>query len=1040
MSQVGQLERATQNRVIQLFSEELGYDYWGNWEERPNNSNIEEAHLSAWLGKRGFTGAQIGQAINKLQRAADKGGRDLYYVNQEVYQRLRYGVDVQVAAGDKHEKVALIDWERPEANDFALAEEVTLTGGHERRPDLVLYVNGIAVGVIELKRSCVGLGEGIRQLLSNQQPAFNEWFFSTVQLVFAGNDAEGLQYGTVGTEEKYFLKWKEAIEDDAGSKLDKYLRKMCRKDRLIELMHDFVLFDGGVKKVPRVHQYFGVKAAQEHVKRHAGGIIWHTQGSGKSIVMVLLAQWILEHNAGARIVIVTDRDELDKQIEGVLKQSGVVPENDKVRATSGQDLMRKLGRSNPRLICSLVHKFGQRGEADFDEFIRELETGPSKTQGEVFVFVDECHRTQSGKLNTAMQAIMPNAVFIGFTGTPLLKDDKPKTLEVFGDYIHTYKFSEAVEDDVVLDLMYEARDIDQRLGSVDKIDQWFDAKTGGLNDWQKDELKKKWGTMQKVLSSKSRMSQVVADIAFDFSVKPRLSNQRGNAILVAKSIYEACRYFELFNTKESGFYGKCAVITSYDPHVGDLSKEEAGVSTETDKQVIYRVYEKLLEDVVPLPHQSKTKTYEDTAKQQFIKEPARMKLLVVVDKLLTGFDAPPCTYLYIDKTMKDHGLFQAICRTNRLDGEDKEFGHIVDYMDLFKSVEDALAVYSSELDHSSGGASPEVLLKDRLKKGRERLDSALEKLARLCEPVEPPQGDAEHIRYFCGNTEIATDLEDHEPQRTALYKGTASLVRAYANLSDEMPAAGYSEADCGRIKEALGRYTRLREIIKQASGEYLDTKAYEADMRHLIDNYITAEEPEKISEFDDVPLVELIVKTGIADAIAEKIGKKKSKDAVAEVIENNVRRKIINEKLNNPAFYERMSQLLDEVIADRKRKAIEYEAYLKRIADLADQVVAGHDADAPEALKQSRAVRAIYDNLQPFAGQQAAEGKSPYSKDDLLELAQKIDQAVKDSKRANFRGNEAKERMIMGAIAPLLQDDSEEVARIFDVIKRQADY
>jgi type I restriction enzyme R subunit len=315
-----------------------------------------------------------------------------------------------------------------------------------------------------------------------------------------------------------------------------------------------------------------------------------------------------------------------------------------------------------------VHKFGPRGEADFDQYISDLEGAPSQTVGDVFVFVDECHRTQSGRLNTAMKAIMPNAVLVGFTGTPLLKKDKQTTMEVFGRYIHRYKFSEAVEDEVVLDLIYEARDIDQRLGSEDKIDAWFDAKTKALNDWQKDELKKKWGTMQKVLSSKDRMQQVVTDIAFDFSTKPRLSNERGNAILVAKNIYEACRYYTLFNLKEAGFKGKCAVITSYNPNASDISKEETGADSETSKQLIYDTYTKLLKDVTPLPNQSKTKTYEDAAKQKFIKEPAQMKLLVVVDKLLTGFDAPPCTFLYIDKTMKDHGLFQAICRTNRLDG------------------------------------------------------------------------------------------------------------------------------------------------------------------------------------------------------------------------------------------------------------------------------------------------------------------------------------------------------------------------------------
>ena len=576
----------------------------------------------------------------------------------------------------------------------------------------MLYVNGIAVGVLELKRSSVSIGDGIRQSLSNQRPEFNEWFFSTVQFIFAGNDSEGLRYGAIGTEEKYFLTWKEDEEDNSRFKLDKYLLKMCRKDRLIELMHDFVLFDGGVKKLPRVHQYFGIKAAQEHVKRRQSGIIWHTQGSGKSIIMVLLARWILENNPNARVAIITDRDELDKQIERIFTEAGETIN----RTSSGRDLMRQLGQATPRLLCSLVHKFGRRDVADFDAFIKELEAQPSQTVGEVFVFVDECHRTQSGKLHRTMKAMLPNAVFIGFTGTPLLKKDKQTSLEVFGGYIHTYKFSEAVEDKVVLDLVYEARDIDQRLGSEDRIDAWFEAKTRGLNDWQKDELKKHWGTMQKVLSSRSRMERVVSDIIFDFSVKPRLSSERGNAMLVASSIYEACKYFTLF--QKTPFKGKCAVVTSYNPQAQDITREDTGANTETDKEFIYNTYTELLKDVTAKPGMTKTETYEEWAKELFIQEPANMKLLIVVDKLLTGFDAPPCTYLYIDKSMQDHGLFQAICRTNRLDGEDKDFGYIVDYKDLFKKVENAIAVYTSELDHSAGGADPEVLVQDRLKKGQ----------------------------------------------------------------------------------------------------------------------------------------------------------------------------------------------------------------------------------------------------------------------------------------------------------------------------------
>jgi type I restriction enzyme R subunit len=333
-----------------------------------------------------------------------------------------------------------------------------------------------------------------------------------------------------------------------------------------------VLFDGGKKKLPRVHQYFGIKAAQDYVRRREGGIIWHTQGSGKSIVMVLLAKWILENHSAARVVIVTDRDELDKQIEGVFIDAGEPIK----RTTSGQDLMTQLGQPLPRLLCSLVHKFGRRGVDNFDAFLAELEAQPCQTVGDLFVFVDECHRTQSGRLHRTMKALMPKAVFIGFTGTPLLKADKAMSQEVFGRYIHTYKFSEAVADEVVLDFVYEARDIDQQLSNPERVNEWFDAKTRGLNDWQKAELRKQWGTMQTVLSSRSRMERVLMDILHDFGIQRRLSDHRGNAILVASSIYEAVRYYELF--QKTLFKGHCAVVTSYNAYVALLKDVNAGPS------------------------------------------------------------------------------------------------------------------------------------------------------------------------------------------------------------------------------------------------------------------------------------------------------------------------------------------------------------------------------------------------------------------------------------------------------------------------------
>ncbi len=855
----------------------------------------------------------------------------------------------------------------------------------------------------------------------------------------AGNNAR-LKYGTIETEEKYYLTWKEDLEDNTRIKLDKYLLKLCHKPRLLELIYDFILFDGGIKKLPRFHQYFGVKAAQNQINRGKGGIIWHTQGSGKSIVMVLLAKWILENKPHARIVVVTDRDELDKQIERIFSDAGETIH----RSTSGRDLINQLSQAKPRLLCSLVHKFGKKNVNDFDRFIQDLEAQPSPAVGDIFVFVDECHRTQSGKLHRTMKAILPQAIFIGFTGTPLLKKDKQTSREVFGNYIHTYKFSEAVEDEIVLDLVYEARDIDQRLGSQEHIDKWFDAKTKGLNDWQKARLRQQWGTMQKILSSKARMNRIVADIIFDFGVKPRLNNGRSTAILVASSIYEACKYYHLFQSTE--LKNKSAIVTSYNPQGANLSVEDTGANTETDKEFIYNTYTQILKNITAQAGKTKTATYEEEAKKKFREAPANMKLLIVVDKLLTGFDAPSCTYIYIDKSMQDHGLFQAICRTNRLDGEDKTFGYIIDYKDLFKQVEQAISVYTSELDCDESNIDPQVILQNRLTKGRERLDDALEAIYLLCEPIQPPQTEAEYIDYFCGNTEIAEDLQQREYRRAHLYQAIASLIRAYANIADELHRAGYSNAKIQRIKQTVKNYSELRDVIRNASGETLDTKAYEADMRHLIDTYIEADAPRKISAFDDLSLVDLIVKSGINQAVEQlPEGIKKNQKTVAETIENNIRRVIVQEQLNDPAYYQKMSTLLDELIQTRKQEAIAYFELLQRYAELAQKIKEGKDDDTPTELNTPGKL-ALYNNLKNSPSKQTNKVKETSgayqvdgNQDPAIKLALKIDSAVQRVKPADWRGVKPKENAIKGEIFKILGDINE-VERIFLIIKEQKEY
>ena len=473
MSTVGQREILTQQRVIAFFRDALGYAYLSDWKDRPNNGNIEPALLTDWLKRQGHHDGIITKVLRELDKAAAlSGSKTLYDANRAVYGLLRYGVKVQPDIGEQHITVWLIDWANPDTNDFGIAEEVTVVAQNTKRPDLMLYINGIALGVLELKRSTVSVTEGIRQNLDNQKREFIQPFFSTIQLVMAGNETEGLRYGMIGTPEKYWLRWKEADAHPAAgdNPLLRELSQLCGKERLLEIVHDFIVFDAGVKKICRHNQYFGVRKAQAYAQRREGGIIWHTQGSGKSLTMVWLAKWIREHVTDARVLLITDRTELDEQIEKVFKGVG----ENIYRTQSSADLVRVLNAGDEWLIGSLIHKFGTSegmSEQDIDTYVAEIrQSRPPDfhAKGTIFVFVDECHRTQSGKLHQALNALLPEATLIGFTGTPLLKADKLRSVETFGPYIDTYKYDEAARDGVVLDLRYEARDIDQHVTSQDQ--------------------------------------------------------------------------------------------------------------------------------------------------------------------------------------------------------------------------------------------------------------------------------------------------------------------------------------------------------------------------------------------------------------------------------------------------------------------------------------------------------------------------------------------------------------------------------------------
>lgn len=1005
---IGKTERVSQNRIIDLFQKELDYIYLGDWEKEERRQPIEEAILLSYLLEQGYSKIVAKKAVDKLVKVANNLSDDLYEANKKVYQLLRYGVTVRAAQGDPKETVWLINWKEVAKNQFAIAEEVTVKGQHTKRPDIVIYVNGIALGILELKRSKVGVSEGIRQNLDNQKPRFIQKFFTTMQFVLAGNDSQGLRYGTIETIEKYYLKWKEETTKEFDYIIDKQLWSLCRKERFLEIIHDFIVFDKGTKKMCRPNQYFGIKAAQEKVLARQGGILWHTQGSGKSLTMVWLTKWIRENVQDSRVLIITDREELDEQIEKLF-----IGVDEKIyRTKSGRDLLRVLNSKEEMLMGSLVHKFGrQTDQGDYKQYIKELQQNIGsdfEAKGDIYVFVDECHRTQSGKLHDAMKVILPNALFIGFTGTPLLKKDKQKSIEVFGPYIgDPYKFDEAVEDGVVLDLLYEARDVEQFVTDQQRIDQWFDAKTKGLTDVAKAELKRRWGTMQKVLGSKSRLEKIVTDIVFDFETKPRLSTGEGNAMLVSGSIYQACRYYELF---QLAGLKECAIITSYQPHHGDIKGEETGEGT-TEKLLKYEVYQKMLNG-------KDAETFEKEVKVKFIKEPARMKLLIVVDKLLTGFDAPSATYLYIDKSMQDHGLFQAICRVNRVDKEDKDYGYVIDYKDLFKSLSKSITDYTLEAFDDFDIEDVNGLLLDRYEEAKERLETALEAVRAMCEPVHP-KTEPSFIHYFCGNTENPEDIKSTEERRVALYKVVGSLIRAYANIANELYKIGYTEEQGEQIKEEVQYYADLRETIKKASGDYLDMKRFEPGMRQLMDMYLDANASKKISDFENKTLVELIVQLGETGSGNSSGGKQ---TAVAETIENNVRKVIIEESKTNPKYFEKMSDLLKELIHQRKEQRIAYQEYLEKIKALAERVANPSKGNAYPTTLNTKAKQALYDNLE-----------------DNEQLALALDQVVQYTKNDGWRDSKIKEKKINIAVNGLIQD-KKKTAEIMKIIKAQSEY
>lgn len=1033
-SHIGEPERSVQNRLLALFKEKLKYEYLGNYEYRTCNRNIESKLLFDYLmSTQKWSKDEAKRAITKLEKEAYCTPQNMQEKNENVYSLLRYGVNVSPDVGTKKITVNLIDWEHPDKNQFYIAEEVTINSStpdsFTKRPDLVIYVNGIALAVIELKRSKVSVHDGIRQTIGNQQENFIRPFFSTVQLLFAGNDSQGLYYGVIDTPEKFWLRWKEP-DASIPNELDRSVTQWFNKKRLLEMIHDFLVFDAGVKKVCRPNQYFAVKAAQPRCKKKEGGVIWEAQGSGKSLIMVWLAEWIHENIDNSRVVIITDREELDEQISDGFKDTGETI----ARAKSGAGLIGMLNEEAPWLLCTLIHKFGKKnveGKGDMvgvkseiplkkylEDIVAQLPQG-FKAKGNIFVFIDECHRTQGGYLHEAMKTIMgKDVMMIGFTGTPLLHTQKKDTWQTFGPLIHAYRFNEAVEDGVILDLRYESRKVDQFLGNKDKIDAWFEKKTKGLNKVAAARLKGRWATMQNLFSSRQRIDAVVGDICLDMDTMPMLVNRRGNAILVADSIYQACRYWDAF--QKTALKGHCAVITSFEAKADDINMASSG-ENESEDEYKYRIYKEMTDG-----HKS-VSAFEAYAKKEFIDHPKNMRLLIVVDKLLTGFDAPSACVLYIDKHMENHNLFQAICRVNRVDGDDKEYGYIVDYQNLFECISGAIGDYTSDGAALSGYDKEDIegYIKEKNKACRKDLEEAKEQVEALLALVHPQTREG-FFRYFvyddnAPEEEMDKQLDDNAEKRSKLYKYVRRYLNCYANLANSLEDMGYNEAERKEYAECAKKYDALKREIELRSNDHIDMRRYEPDMRQVLDLYVKAEDSEVIAKLDDTSFLDILAAQNeeqlndLPDELKDEYGR-----ASAETVEANLREVIRKDSPFNPAYYGKLSIILQELIDKRKKEMLDYEEYMKELIELVKKARGKSANSYPESIK-TPGMRALYDNL----------GQNEY-------LAIRAHEVIRENAIVGFRDNRLKQRKLIKALAKLLGDEMAQ--KIYDIIKLHDEY
>ena len=939
-------EMSTSQRPAIEVLQKLGYKYISEEENKNLRNNIltdvifkdilakklNEINSYEYKGEKyKFSASTIGQAIKDLNEDLVTG---LISTNEKIYDLLTLGKSYQENMVDGTKRsfdIKYMDFEHPENNDFYVTEEFSvlrMNGKDYARPDIVLFVNGIPLAVIECKDASVPIIQAISQNIRNQKPDYIPQLFKFIQIVMAANKNE-TKYATCGTPDKFWSTWNEQYVEKQKelfnktvmgrqvTKQDRDIISLFEKERFLELIKDFIIFEAGKKKICRYQQYFAVKAMLERIKKDKkGGVVWHTQGSGKSITMVYITKKLMEDKGirNPQVVIATDRVDLDKQIHKTFNRIGV----EAARATTGNNLTELIKNEKIRVITTVVNKF---------ETV--VKSGISVDTPNTFILVDEGHRTQYGEINRRMQEVFKGAIYISFTGTPIMKKDK-NIFDKFGGLIHKYSLDDALKDKAIVPLIYEGKMVDQEV-SKEVIDMRLDMLTRNLTEEQKMDVMKKWSRFEKVASSEQRLELIAWDIASNYN--QTLKGTGFNSILACNKKVEAVKYYNIFKDEFPEL--EVAVVIS----APDMREGEGSIDEDTN-DIVKKFY------INAISNYKNEEEYEETIKYKFIN--GDIDILIVVDKLLTGFDAPKASTLYLDKQIKEHNLLQAIARINRLcDG--KDYGYIVDYRGLLGELDKALTMYQE--------AGLEEFNEKDIKSSVYYIDTEINNMFEAYEGLKElfknikNKNDLEEYEILLEDEEIRKDFYNKLCKFGSMLGVILPSDQAYYKVGKEK---------ISELRKALAFYQKLRAIVKLRYSETIDHKEYEAKMQKLLDNYVVAKEMMRITEPVDITDAENF------DKELEKMGTDRGK---ADSIRTRLTRTISEKSKEDPAYYKKFSTRIEETIEAYRNRRITDGEYLQKMQDIKEDFRKGNSGISyPTNIttENSRAFYGvIYDKLIP---------------------------------------------------------------------------